>query len=270
MNKKTIIILIIVLVLGGGAFGGYKYYRYYMKKNQPNNNLPALADEPIPTRISPTPIVNYQTQNELAKGKDPEFTGVNAEAKGLYPMLSGSYEPIWDEYEEIPIDILANGSNTLTASYKMIWSKKYLYVQVKVNDTTKDTSGANCSVQDSVEFFINEDGKKNSTLRVGDAHYIVNRDNVKSTGFGADSNFESVTYELASETDENGNQTGGGYIVEVIIPLLTIKASKNNSIGFDIQINNAIDGKLVSVYKWASSYLYTFQNFSALGTLTFK
>ena len=270
MNKKTIIILVIVLVLSAGAFGGYKYYRYYMKKHQPNNNLPDLEDEVIPTPKAPSPIVYRELEEQLAKAKEPEFTDVQAEASSLYPTLSGKHEPIWDDYEAIPIDIAASGNVQMEASYKLIWAKKYLYVQVTVKDSTKDTSGEKYSVQDSVEFFVNEDGKKNSTLRVGDAHYVVNRDNLKALGFGADESFESVTYELDPVTDENGNTVKPGYVVEVIIPLMTIKASKNNSIGFDIQVNNAVDGKLVSIYKWASNYLYTFQNFSAVGTLTFK
>ena len=270
MNKKTIIILIVLVILGGAAFGGYKYYRYYMKEHQPNNNLPDLEDEVIPTPKTPSPIIEKKTEEELAKGKEPEFKDVKADASSLYPTLSGKHEPIWDEYESFPIDILASGRTELNASYKLIWAKKFLYIQVTVMDNTRDTSGEKYSSQDSVEFFVNEDGKKNATLHVGDAHYIVNRDNVRSIGFGADEKFESVTYELESEPDADGNKVSTGYVVEAIIPLMTVKASKNNSIGFDIQINNAYDGKLISVYKWASNYLYTFQNFSAVGTLVFK
>ena len=268
MNKKTVIILIVLLVVGGAAFGGYKYYRYYMQKKQPNNDLPPFSQEVIPTPNNPNASGDYD--DNMARAKEPEFKDVTADAKSLYPSLSGKYEPIWDEYEEIPINILALGSETLTASYKMIWSKKYLYVQVKIKDSTPDTTGENYGLQDSVEFFINEDGNKNSTLMIGDAHYIVNRKNIRTSGFGTDPGFESVTYELGTETDADGYEVNAGYIVEAVIPLVTIKASKNNSIGFDIQINDAVDGSLVSIYKWASDYLYTFQNFAALGTLTFK
>lgn len=255
MSRKNIIILIILIVLVVGGTGGYLWYKDYKKQNQPNSEI-ATMPVVVPTIIATT---------EMADPKEPQYLDVEADATGLYPTLSGKYETIWDNYESYPIEIVASGTDTCPASYKMIWSKSYLYVQVIVNDTTPDTSGADYSTQDSVEFFLNEDGQKNSQLIVGDAHYIVNRDNVKSFGRGANPVLESVTYEMF---DEEENCTG--YVVEVALPLLTIKGSKNTSIGFDIQINDCVDGGLVSIRKWASDYLYTFQNFSAVGTVTLK
>lgn len=301
MSKKSIIALIVILVLGVGGFAGYRYYKKEMQKKQPNLNVG--SDEPVATVEQASPLITQY--DELAKGKEPQYTDVSAVGESLYPTLSGVYEPIWDEYEPTSINILAKGENNLAASYKVIWAKQYLYIQVMITDTTPITSGPKYNKKDSVEFFINEDGNKNSTLTVGDAHYIVARDNTRYTGFGADSDFQSVTYEMNPEIDEEGNITATGYYVEAVIPLLTIKAMKNSSIGFDIQVNNATreydaesdveptpetinnpDGTVVtatptpvdfynvddgvSIYKWASSYIYTFQNFSAVGTLTFK
>lgn len=257
MNKKNIIILIIIVLVAAGGIGGYAYYKKYMREHQPNlgvGNEQVVVPSTAPVATS-----------EMAEPNPPQFTGLEADALGLYPTLSGTYEAIWDGYEAIPIDILANGENTFEAYYKFIWSREYLYVQISVTDTTPDVSGPEYSSQDSVELFINEDGNKNSQLLVGDAHYIVNRENVKYYGRGANENFESVTYETF---DDEGNNTG--YIVEAVLPLMTIKASKNNSIGFDVQINDCEGGKVISIRKWASDYLYTFQNFSALGTITFK
>lgn len=301
MNKKGIIALVIILVLAVGGIGGYLYYKDYMKKHQPNVEI-GNTQVTVPSVTSAPQIT---IANELAKGKDPQYTEVAGMAESLYPTLSGVYEPIWDEYEPVSINILAKGENNLAASYKVIWAKQYLYVQVMITDTTPITSGPKYNKKDSVEFFINEDGQKNSTLAVGDAHYIVARDNTRYTGFGADSDFQSVTYEMNPEVDEDGNVVATGYYVEAVIPLLTIKATKNSSIGFDIQVNNATreydpekdvdptpeqitnpDGSVVtatptpidfynvddgvSIYRWASNYIYTFQNFSAVGTLTFK
>lgn len=257
MSKKNIIILIVIIVAAAVGVGGYFFYREYKKKHQPNADI---ATMPVSA-----PEVSPIATSEMAVPKDPQFTDLEGDATGLYPTLSGEAETIWENYEAVPIEIVASGSDTCEAYYKLIWSKSYLYVQVTVLDTTPDTSGSDYMTQDSVEFFLNEDGQKNKQLLVGDAHYIVNRDNVKSFGRGANPVLDSVTYELYDEEENNI-----GYVAEAAIPLLTIKGSKNTSVGFDIQINDCVDGNLVSIRKWASDYLYTFQNFSAVGTVTFK
>ena len=300
MNKKDYIIILIVALLVFGAVGGYFIYTKEKSKEEPNLDVVKEKME-IATR-----------DTSLAEGKAPVYTDVAADAKGLYPSLSGSYEPIWDQYESFPIEyacssaditemnkyiygllppapvdtsplpegvtatpsptpavkipVASAGDDSVSASYKIIWSKRYLYIQVTVHDASKDCSGEHYFNQDSVEVFINEDGQKNSQLLVGDACYVVNRDNVRTSGFGAANEFESVVYQTMS--DDGSTYTG--YVVEMIIPLLTIKATKNSSIGFDIQVNNAREGVNVATVKWASSYIYTFQNFSSLGTLVFK
>ncbi len=297
MKKKDYIIILIVALLVFGSVGGYFLYNYLRSRKEPNLDVVNEKME-IATRDS-----------SLAEGKAPVYTDVSADAKGLYPSLSGAYEPIWDQFESYPIEIsckesdilemnrylfgyynpvetddsqtpegatptpiptvtipeASEGDNSVSASYKLIWSKRYLYIQVTVNDASKDCGGEHYFNQDSVEVFINEDGQKNSQLLVGDAFYVVNRDNVRTSGFGAADNFESVVYQT---TNEEGAYTG--YVVEMIIPLLTIKANKNASIGFDIQVNNAREGVNVATLKWASDYIFNFQNFSSLGTLTFK
>lgn len=257
MNKKKIIILIIIFVLVSAGIGGYYWYKDYMRKQQPNNEYATIP-------VSVPQITNYAT-SDMAEPLKPQYTNVSADSTGLYPTLSGVYETIWDGYEAFPIDIVAKGEDTCTAHYKMIWSKTHLYVQVVVGDTSYDVSGTDYSVQDSVEFFLNEDGNKNATLIVGDSHYAVNRKNDKYIGTGASLLLDSVAYETF---DEEGNNTG--YIIEVALPLLTVKGSKNLNMGFDIQINDCSDGSLTSIKKWASDYLYTFQNFSAVGTITLK
>jgi len=277
MKKKDWIIFIIFVVVVLGAVGGYYAYKQYLKNHEPN--LDVVNEK----------MVIATGDDGLATGNEAQYLNVTTDAEALYPTLSGGYEPIWDDFESIGLNVKCDssdinqlndylfegtglelpayveGDDSVSASYKVIWSKRYLYFQVIVKDKSKTTSGFNYFNQDSVEFFINEDGNKNSTLLVGDAVYIVYRDNVKSTGFGADDSFESITYELPLE---NGEYTG--YVVEAIIPLLTIKATKNSSIGFDIQVNNARGGRNVATIKWASPYIYSFQNFAALGTLTFK
>lgn len=279
MNKKQIMICAVAAVLIASGIGGYFFYKDYKKKHQPNIDIATMSDS-----IPEGEKTGYEDQ--VVKPKDPQYTDLSEDSTGLYPTLSGVYEEIWDGFELNPIDINAFGESNITASYRMIWSRKFLYVQVIVNDVTPDgyvkpedgnitlytknvpddVKNPNTLIkQDSVEFFINEDNNRNSKLLVGDCHYYISRTNDRLSGFGAVTDYQSVCYE---NYDEAGNTTG--YTVEAALPLLTIKAQKNNSIGFEVKVNDVSDGNLVGIKKWASSYLYDFQNFKALGNVTFK
>lgn len=198
------------------------------------------------------------------KPNEPTIKDLKDDSKGLYPVLSGSYEPIWDDYESQPIDIVALGTETQEASFKIIWSKSNLYVQVKVMDDTNDVSGPDYANQDSVEVFLNEDGNKHSLLVQGDAHYIVTRNNNKYLGFGANEKLETVTYPIMDGEKEVG------YYAEFCIPFMTKRPNKNDEMGFDIQVNNATGGQFVSMRRWASDYLYTYENFEGIGAIVYK
>lgn len=265
-KKKNIVFIIYIILVALVLIltAAYYIHKWKLKKDNPQEDLVIEEGE------VPTPATQYINKDELAKALEPEYTDLETDSEGLYPTLSGVYEPIWDGYESVPMTMLAKGTTDTAASYKIIWSKKYIYIQVVVTDYSKDTSGPDYSNQDSVEVFLNEDGQKNAVLAVGDSHYIVNRDNQRTAGFGADENFKSVVYEMPNITNEAGEPQPTGYFVEMQIPLLTIKASKNSSVGFEVRVNNASGGENTTVVNWASPYLYTFQNYSALGTLTFK
>lgn len=262
-RKNFIIILVIVIAVISVAAGIFLHDR---QQNKINNNGNDSFYQPLVTEsgdvtpeLTPEAVI---TQNVTPN--EPTIKDLQADSLGLYPVFSGKPEKIWDDYESIPIDIVALGKEKEKASYKVIWSKTHLYIQVTVYDSTPDVSGKKYDVQDSVEVFLNEDGKKHETLVVGDSHYIVNRENKQSTGFGAADKFESVTYEIVE------NDKSIGYVVEMAIPFQTTRPNKNDEMGFDIQINNAVKGGLVSIRKWASNYIYTYQNFKAVGTLIYK
>lgn len=265
MSKKLAIFVVLIAALAAVGVA-------IVLHNKQNENMTDNIDpfyEPLVTitgeggddvaEVTPEPVISQTvTPNE------PTINDVKGESHGLYPLLSGKHEKIWDDYESIPIEIVALGKDVEKASFKIIWSKSHMYVQVTVYDDSPDVKGKSYDVQDSVEIFLNEDGKKNATLVNGDAHYIVNRENVKSKGFGATEKMESVTYEIVKD------KKSVGYVVEMAIPFQTTRPNKNDEMGFDIQINNAINGNLVSIRRWASNYLYTYQNFKAVGTVVYK
>lgn len=216
------------------------------------NTLTPSVQKPVtilPT-YSPTPI----------PFKDPVDVDVDGDALGTYPGFTGEYEQIWEGATPIEIKRVVRGKGSTTASYRFFWTEKCLYVQVYVQDDTPDTSGSTYLKQDSVVFYLNEDGNKNKKYSVGDAYYVVNRDGVISIGTGANAErIFAITYE-----------TEGGYYVEASIPLLTITGQYDHEIGFDVRVNNANKGKLVHALQWSDKSGYTDTNLRGVGTLLFE
>ncbi len=219
--------------------------------------------EPIasPTPSQPMDIVIATHTPTPLPYKDPVETDVTGDALGTYPGLLGEYESIWESAAPISINRVVKGSGDMSAEYRFFWTEKCLYVQVYVmNDTTPDTSGSSYLKQDSVVFYINEDGQKNKNYAVGDAYYVVTRDGMILFGTGCDmERFQAVTYEVDN-----------GYYVEAMIPLTTISGQYDREIGFDVRVNNANKGKLVHALQWSDKSGHTDVNLRGTGTLVFE
>ncbi len=212
-----------------------------------------------PTPVAPQqiPVMATHTPTPIPY-KEPVDFELSGEAQGTYPGLIGEYESIWEGASPISINRVVKGKGDMSAEYRFFWTESCLYVQVYVmDDTTPDTSGKTYLKQDSVVFYVNEDGNKNKDYAVGDAYYVVNRDGVISYGTGCDmERFQAVTYEA-----ENG------YYVEVLIPLVSITGQYDREIGFDVRVNNANKGKLVHALQWSDKSGHTDVNLRGVGTL---
>ncbi len=184
-----------------------------------------------------------------------------ADAQSIRPSFSGEPEAVWRFAVEAPIDKKLVEKETASASFKILWSENMLFVQVHVLDDTPDTSAEDASNQDSVWFFINESCEMPDKYGVGDAFYVVNRDGAVAFGTGASENqFLYCTY-------PDGEQ---GYYVEVGIPILTKTLMIESTIGFDVRVVNARDGKVRTKLQFADTSGYTEYTLGGVATLAFE
>lgn len=243
---KTVIPLLLILVLAAGC-------------QQGKGNGKDSATQPAGITILPTHTPTPWTV------KEPAVHPVSADSYQLAPLLSGSYEAIWDAYEAIPMETVVKGKGSTKASYKFIWTVDTVYVQVHITDTTPDVSGSNYLKKDSVVFYLNENGEKNEVYSIGDSYCAVDRDGTRYLGTGCDGErFRAVCYE---ELDENGESVG--YYAEAALPLLTVRGKEGMTVGFDVRVNDAQKGALKYALQWSDGSSHTDVNLHGVGLLTF-
>ncbi|MBV9791691.1 MAG: endo-1,4-beta-xylanase, partial [Chloroflexi bacterium] len=121
------------------------------------------------------------------------------------PKLDGKADLLWDM---LPATNVGD-----KASFKLLWSGRYLYVLADVQDATNDRA-------DRIDVFVDENNNKTSSYQPDDARYTIGRDRYQSRG-----------------VDAKVSKTATGYHVEAAIRLKSSLA-ENQSIGFDIRFTD--------------------------------
>ena len=160
------------------------------------------------------------------------------------PIIDGEIDEIWSNAPIIPINRFQTAHNGATGESRVLWDDENLYVLVEVNDNELDKSGNDAHEQDSVEVFIDEQNTKAASYGEGHGQYRVNFDNEQSFNPGDISEgFESRTV-----------VSGTNYLVEMKIPFRTVELEAGHTIGFDVQINDAVNGNRNSIAIWNDDY----------------
>ncbi len=133
-----------------------------------------------------------------------------------------------------PVTKCVLGTCNNTASFGTLWDTTYLYVGVKVTDSSLKNDSTNCWDDDSVEVYVDPTNAGGTTYTSGDRQ-IVQRYNDSSLCAGVGTN-TGVLHAWAA--------ISGGYSVEIAIPwsLLGTTASSGKAIGLDVGINDDDDG----------------------------
>lgn len=174
------------------------------------------------------------------------------------PVIDGKVDDIWNNVEAISTNTWVLGSNGATATAKMMWDDKYLYVLADVTDSNLNKSSVNPYEQDSVEVFVDQNNDKTTYYENDDGQFRVNYDNEQS--FGGSTN--STGFESATSITQNG------YIVEESIPFTAIIPSDGTIIGFDVQVNDANDnGQRTGIVTWCDPSGNSWQDTSGFGNL---
>jgi endo-1,4-beta-xylanase len=164
-------------------------------------DLPLLFDEQLQAKhaywgvVDPSKLPVQIQQLNVARGT---------------PKIDAESELIWDMLPWTPVQVTGDRS----ASFKLLWNAKRLYVLARVQDATKDKD-------DAVDIFIDDNNAKTPDYQADDAHYVIKRGGVPPKGFSA---------KIKKLQD--------GYMVEAALPLKTA-GSINRQIGFDIRFTDA-------------------------------
>ncbi|MBM7540237.1 endo-1,4-beta-xylanase [Amphibacillus cookii] len=184
------------------------------------------------------------------------------QGKAIYgtPIIDGEIDPIWEDAPPLAVNRYQMAWQGATGVARVLWDQDHLYVLFEVNGVEFDKSSDHPWEQDSVEVFIDENNHKTTFYQEDDGQYRVNFDN--ETSFSP--THISEGFESATRVDREGNS----YTVEMKIPFRTINPEVKQSIGFDLQINDAKDGARQSIATWNDTTGQAFQDPSVFGVLT--
>jgi len=164
------------------------------------------------------------------------------------PVIDGVIDDVWSVASEQDMPITTSGSDPsgpadCSGLWRVLWDWEYIYALVIVKDETlnNDTGPGSKWNDDSVEFYVDGDNSKGSSVDDNDHQYTCRWNNAEIETPSAIHNGEPslVGYEYAIVT------TGSGYIYEARVPWTSIIAEPPGAgelIGIDMYINDDDDG----------------------------
>jgi hypothetical protein len=164
------------------------------------------------------------------------------------PVIDAVIDDVWSVATEQDMPITTSGSAPsgpadCSGKWKVLWDWEYIYALVIVKDEAlNNDSGAGSKWNDdSVEFYVDGDNTKASTVDDNDHQYTCRWNNAEIETPSAIHNGDPslVGYEYAIVT------TGSGYIYEARVPWTSIIAEPPGAgdlIGIDMYINDDDDG----------------------------
>lgn len=202
--------------------------------------------------VSPTTTTTYTITCTSAGGSTSATTTVTVKAAPLsVPATSVNHiidgnlsESDWKINNNITK--LVSGSTPDTGSWGALWNNNYLYIGVKVSDSTLSTNPANDPgsywQNDSVEVYVDPNGDGGTTYDANDKQLAQGYNDPGL--FGVSSSTPGVLHAWAPVT--------GGYSVEMAIPWssLGVTPSSGMNLALDIGINDSVNGSRVGQLIW--------------------
>ncbi|EXJ23430.1 Endo-1,4-beta-xylanase A precursor [Alkalibacterium sp. AK22] len=175
------------------------------------------------------------------------------------PEINADIDSVWEQAPVLNMNRMQQAHEiAASGTGRVLWDENNLYVLFEVTDGNLDKSANEAHEQDSVEVFINETNTDTTSYIDGVGQYRVN--------YANEASFNPTRY---SEGVESATRlTGSGYIVEMAIPWKNMTPEVRNTIGFDIQINDARNGARHGVAAWNDYTGGGWQDPSVFGQLT--
>lgn len=168
-------------------------------------------------------------------------------------------DDMWSEATVINMNQMQQAHEVAASGHgRVLWDDDNLYVLIEVNDSNLDSSAVDAHEQDSVEVFVNETGDYSSSYFEGVGQYRVNYENTAT--------FNPGTYSEGFES--HATLTDSGYRVEMAIPWKEVNPTAWHTIGFDMQVNDAINGSRHGVVAWNDESGQGWTDPSVFGRLT--
>ncbi len=154
--------------------------------------------------------------------------------------VDGQKETVWDQAKDVQLQI-RTGTTKAAVTAKLLWDEQYLYVLADVTDAALDKTSSETHEQDSLEVFIDENNHKSDSYEDDDKQYRINYENAQSFS-GPNCNEENVV-SAAVVTDK-------GYMIEAAFKWTEIAPAVGDTIGVELQINDAEGGKRIGTVSW--------------------
>ncbi len=180
------------------------------------------------------------------------------------PIIDGKINDAWNQAPSIMIRRPVADKTSLPvekasiARVRCLWDTHHLYLLAEVQDDKISTTNGAPWEQDSVEFYVDENGQRSTTYQSDDGQYRIS-----ATG--------QITYGTAGPSNNATSivtTTPGGYLVETSIELQTVTARGSMQLGFEAQVNNDPgSGRRESLMKWNSTDDQSWRDTSGFGSL---
>lgn len=222
-----------------------------------SENNPLLFDENLQAKQAYYAVADPEAFLAQHQGNEEAAEVRTGQAAYGTPDLSENTDDLWENSEELNLDRYQLAWQGATGSGRVLWDEDNLYVRIQVSDSSRSVTGENPWEQDSVEVFVEESFDRSTSYETGAGQYRVNAEGEETFGEMTDNtSIESVVF----ETEE-------GYVVHMAIPWVESSPASGDSIGFDLQINDADSGSRESVAVWNDLTGQAFQNPSVFGEL---
>lgn len=175
--------------------------------------------------VNPAVKVSVNTKGFDSKGRMVAYFGT--------PKIDGSVDEVWSS--AVPVSpAISSGDTGTTASFKVLWDDKALYVLAEVKDSNLSAESGQVYTRDSIEVFLDENNDKTKDFGADDVQFRVNYKNAQSADHGELDRFYTSTKVVKD-----------GYIVEARIALENIP-SNDKVLGFELQVNDAKAGTRIA------------------------
>lgn len=193
-------------------------------------------------------------------------------------IIDGEAEEIWQKTEALEANLInktiiynPDTESTATASVRLLWDEKYLYVFAEVLDADpnpENKTGSPDFIADGIEIQVDEQNDKSGKNNVQAGNEYAGSwqvfANGEERGFGAQYEAGKAKFRSAVKL------TPSGYNVEMAIPWNKLSPEVGTKIGLEIQINDNITGKArEGLVTWNSDACLGWQDTEAMGVITF-